>query len=199
MQAANHEEDIGIIRTGMRRINSGGMVIGEKENLVGGLSTTDFFIGWFMGKTPMHLCCTLFNTKRLKEEGGFNSRHNLFQDVIAEVVLAAKFGRVDVRDIKASFRNHPSQRTDAAKIMAWCEDSLILLETICELAPEDKKILRSIGLSFFANHNYLLAEKIESPFKRFYAHLKIFKMFGYQIVYLRKCFRGQLNRIRETS
>jgi glycosyltransferase involved in cell wall biosynthesis len=199
MRAANYKEDAGIIRTGMRRIDSDGMVIGEKENLVGGLSTTDFFIGWFKGKTPMHLCSTLFNTQRLKEIGGFNSKHNLFQDVIAEVILAAKFGQVDVRDIKASFRNHPSQRTDAAEIKAWCEDSLILLDTICRLAAEDKKMLRSKGLRFFSNHNYLLADKIESPIKRFYAHLKIFRLFGYQMAYLRKCLRGQINRIRETS
>ena len=150
MRAANYKEDVGIIRTGMRRIDSNGTVIGENENLAGGLSTTDFFIGWLYGKTPMHLCSTLFNTKKLKEIGGFNSKHNLFQDVIAEVILAAKFGRVDVREIKASFRKHPSQRTHAVEIKAWCEDSLILLDTICKLAPEDKKMLSGIGLSFFS-------------------------------------------------
>lgn len=199
LQAVNCKGDTGIIRTGMRIINSDGVVIGENENLVGGLSTSDFFIGWFTRKTTMHLCSTLFNTKKLKQIGGFHSKHNLFQDVIAEVILAAKFGRADVREIKASFRRHPSQRTHAVQINSWCEDSLILLDTICNLVPEDKIILRNKGLQSLSFHNYKLAENIESPFKRLFTHLKIFKMFGYKRAYLRKYIRGQKKRIRGAS
>jgi glycosyltransferase involved in cell wall biosynthesis len=196
MRAANFREDAGIIRTGMRRIDPDGGVIGETENQVGGFSTTDFFIGWFDGKTPMHLCCTVFNTEKLREIGGFNSKHNVFQDVIAEVILAAKYGRVDIREIKASFRNHPLQRAYAAQINGWCEDSLILLHIICNLAPEDKSILREKGLRFFLSHNHRIAEKIESPFKRFIAHLKILKKFGYPMSYARKYIIGQFYRIK---
>ena len=195
LKAVDFKDDTGIIRTGMRRIDTDGAVIREKENLVNGLPIPDFFVGWFNGKTPMHLCSTLFNTKRLKEIGGFRSKHNLFQDVIAEVSLSAKFGRVDVREVKASFRNHPSQRTSAAQIKAWCEDSLILLDTLCDLAPENKDVVRSKGLVFLANHNYSIAERIEAPFKRFCAHLKIFKTFGYPMSYLRNYVKRQVHRI----
>jgi hypothetical protein len=144
----------------------------------------------------MHLCSTLFNTRRLREIGGFSSKHNLFQDVLSEAVLAARFGRVDVREVKASFRNHPLQNTSAHHIMPWCEDSIQLLDTICNLVPEDRDLLRTRGVNFFENHNYALAEKIESPFKRFLAHLKIFNMFGRRMAYIRKFVRGRIKRIR---
>lgn len=196
LEAVNHRDDVGIIRTGMRRIDADGRVIREKENRVGGLSTTDFFLGWFNGKTPMHLCSTLFNTEKLKAIGGFGSRHNLFQDVLAEVTLAARFGRADVREVKAAFRNHPSQRTSAAQITAWCEDSLELLETICHLETEDKALVQQQGLRFFAFHNFKLAEGIPSPLKRTLAHLKIFNLFGRQTVYLRKLISKRLKSVR---
>lgn len=195
MQAINFKDDVGLIRTGMRRIDSNGAVIGKKENLVGGLSTTDFFIGWFEGKTPMHLCSTIFNTKKLQEIGGYFSKHNLFQDVVPEAILAAKFGRVDVREIKASFRNHPSQKTNAIQIKYWCEDSLYLLDIICDLVGEDRHLLKRKGLRFFSMHNFALAENVESPIQRFLAHLKIYAMFGFQVAYLRTVISAQINRI----
>lgn len=182
MRAADYDTDIGIIRTGMRRIDSHGKVLTESQNLVGGLSTEDFFIGWFAGKTPMHLCSTLFNTKRLKEIGGFKSKYQLFQDVLAEVQLAARFGRVDVENIKASFRQHPSQNTVSAKVSGWCEDSLILLDVMCDLVSEEKKALvRSKGMQFFARHNYKIANKVKSPIERFIAYLIVFKKFDYPL------------------
>lgn len=149
IKAVKSNQEIGIIRTGMRRIDSEGKVIGEKENLVGGLPLDQFLLGWFNGKTPMHLCSTLFNTNKLIEIGGFKSKNNLFQDVFAEVILATKFGRIDIREIKASFRNHPDQNTNSANVKAWCEDSLLLLNTICELTPQNKEILKKTGLIFF--------------------------------------------------
>jgi hypothetical protein len=42
----------------------------------------------------------------LKAIGGFNSRHNLFQDVVPELQMAAGHGRVDLTDAKASFPTH---------------------------------------------------------------------------------------------
>lgn len=179
MKTADHDIDIGIIRTGMRRIDSDGKLLRECPNFAGGLSTEDFFITWFKGKTPMHLCMSLFNTNRLKQIGGFNSKHNLFQDVLAEVILAAKFGRLDIEDIKASYRMHDAQHSCAAKMRAWCEDSLILFDTICDLVTEKKALLKIRGKALFFRHNYELARKIKSPSDRFRSYLIVFKSFGY--------------------
>jgi len=194
MEAANYKTEIGIIRTGMRRIDAYGQVIGENTNLAKGLSTTDFFLAWFSGTTPMHLCCNLFNKKRLSEIGGFRSEHELFQDVIAEVKLAAIFGRVDVKDIKASFRMHPSQNTSAVKIKGWCKDSLELLDIMCELVQEKKLLVKNQGIRFFINHNYNIASSIKSPLNRLIAFFTIYKMFDYQYFPIRRLLRRNVQR-----
>lgn len=186
MRAVNYEKNVGLIRTGTRKIDAEGKVILERKNLAAGLSIADFFLSWFLDKTPMYLCSTLFNTEKLKFVDGFKSKNNLFQDVLAEVVLAAKFGRIDIQDIKASFRNHPSQNTHAAQINAWCEDSLLLLNKICLLAPEKKEIIKDAGLKFFAKRNYRLAKNIESPYQRYLAYLTIFRQFDFQFDFFKK-------------
>jgi glycosyltransferase involved in cell wall biosynthesis len=199
LKAANYREDVGLIRTGMRRIDSNGKTIRENENLVNCLSTDAFFLGWFTGKTPMHLCNTIFNTRRLKEIGGFQSKHNVFQDVFAEVILAAKFGRVDIRAIKASFRSHPSQITNAVHIKSWCEDSLILLDTICKLATENSTLLREVGLRFFSNHNYKIASTIKSPLQRFFAYVFVFRSFNCQTHYFVNRAKRKIRKIIPTT
>lgn len=179
MRAAQYNTATGIIRTGTRIIDSDGKVLCELPNMVGGLSTENFFKGWFAEKTVLYLCSTLFNTKRLKEIGGFKSKKNLFQDVIAEVQLAAKFGRVDVQDVKASFRKHASEMTFASKVGDWCEDSFMLLDLMCELSPEDREAIKNEGMRFFSKLNYNRAKAVKSPFKRFVAYFIVFKKFNY--------------------
>jgi glycosyltransferase involved in cell wall biosynthesis len=179
MRAAEYETGIGIIRTGTRLIDSQGKVLSERPNMVGRLSTENFFRGWFSGKTALYLCSTLFNTERLRDIAGFRSKHNLFQDVIAEVQLAARFGRVDVQDVKASFRKHSMEMTFAAKVNDWCEDSLMLLDLMCELSSENKEIIKNEGMRFFSRVNYGRAKAVKSPFRRFSAYLNVFKKFNY--------------------
>jgi hypothetical protein len=82
---------------------------------------------------------------------------NLFQDVLAEVRLAARFSRVDVEEAKASFRVHEQEMTSSAKISAWCEDSLELLDTMCALVPTDGVEIRREGRAFLAGINYSFA------------------------------------------
>lgn len=180
MKSANYATDIGLIRTGTRIIDSHRAVLREWPNMVGGLSTEDFFMGWFTGKTTLFLCSTLFNIKRLREIGGFKSKHNLFQDVIAEVQLAARFGRVDVQDVKASFRHHTLQNTVAAKVNEWCEDSLMLLDVMCDLVSENKALMRSQGMRFLCKRNYSRVRAIKSPTERFITYLSVFKKFDYR-------------------
>lgn len=180
VKSVNYEIDKGIIRTGTRVIDSHGNVLNEVPNQVGGLSTEDFFRGWFAGETTLYLCSTLFNRRRLIEIGGFKSRHNLFQDVIAEVRLAARFGRADVRDVKASFRRHHGEMTFAAKVSDWCEDSLMLLDLMCELASEHGEQIKREGMRFFSNLNYNRVRAVKSPAGRFIAYITVFKKFNYR-------------------
>ena len=122
MRAINYNTDVGVIRTGARIINSRASVISEGENLAGRLSTTDFFLAWFDGRIGFYLCSTLFNTKRLREIGGFASRHNLFQDDVAGVKLGTMFGRADVRDVAVAHTRSLNVRASnvAASIKSAC-------------------------------------------------------------------------------
>ncbi|HED05945.1 MAG TPA: glycosyltransferase [Ignavibacteria bacterium] len=181
IKAASNATDIGIIRTGTRVIDDQGKVSSDSQNRVAGLSTEDFFSGWFAFKTSFYLPSTLFNTKKLKKIGGFQSKYNLFQDVAAEVQLAAKFGRVDIKDIKASFRKHSGELTFAAKVKDWCEDSLCLLDLMCSLVQDkDKKMVRNEGMKFFSTLNYNRTRAIKSKLKRFFTYILVFNMFEYK-------------------
>ena len=181
MKGVNYDINIGIIRTGTRIIDSQGTIIHEYPNMVGGLSLDEFFRGWLADKTTLYVCSTLFNTTRLKEVGGLQSKKNLFQDVFAEAKLVARYGRLDIQDIKASAREHASKNTFASIVSDWCEDSLDLLDLMCELIPkESKTLIRNEGMHFFSKINYSRARAVKSPMRRFIAYLTVFKKFNYR-------------------
>lgn len=176
---ANHKVNVGLLRTGTRIIDAGGAVLRKRPNHAAGLSLADFLLGWFGDRTALFLCSTLFNTKALKEIGGFRSRHNLYQDVMAEVQLAARKGRVDVQAIKASYRRHPDTRTFASNVAAWCEDSLQLLEVMAREVPDKREQVEYEGSRFLAKMNYGLAAKIKSPLERWRTYGMIYKKFNH--------------------
>ena len=180
MTAAKFATDIGIIRTGARVIDAEGRVTAEYPNRVGGLSTLEFFLGWFGGKTAPYCCSTLLNTGRFKEVGGFRSRHSLWMDTAALFKLAAPFGRVDIQDIKASFRKHGDEATFAVKVGAWCEDSLELLDLMGDMLPEHRQLLRTKGLPFLAYLCYNKAKAVQAPVGRLAAFFTVFRKFGFR-------------------
>ena len=179
VQAAMGSTEVGIIRTGTRLIDADGKVIREIPNIAAGLPTDAFFRAWLSAKTALYLCSTLFNTKRLREIGGFRSKHNCYEDGMAEFRLAAKYGRVDVPEVKASFRYHEGQQAFGRSIDEWCQDSVALLDLMCELVPDSKAQVRHEGLRFFSRANYRRASAMNSPFKRTVAYAKVFSYFGY--------------------
>ncbi|RPI48790.1 MAG: glycosyltransferase family 2 protein [Betaproteobacteria bacterium] len=178
MRAANYDTQVGIIRSGTRIINSAGTVIGEGRNHTAGMSTADFILGWFTGKTPLYVCSTLYNTEGLRSIGGLRSRHNLFQDVAATARLAAAMGRVDIERPMASSRQHGGKWTHVARVREWCEDSFELLDLLCELAPEKQSEIRHQGMQFFANVNYSRASDVRAPGERLKAYLIVYRHFG---------------------
>jgi len=181
MRFADNRTDYGIIRTGSRIIDDNGNTVSELENLTSDLSLDDFFIAWLDSKTWLFLCSTLFNRTGLLEIGGFSSRNNLFNDVLVEIKLAAKYGRLDIPDIKAGMRKHGSQRTYGARIMEWCEDSEQLLALICSLASDKKDIIKKKGQVHFSKHNYDLAMSVNSPFEKIRFLNNIYKRFDNSI------------------
>ena len=178
LRAAGYDEHIGVIRTGTRIINAAGTVIEEGRNRVDGLSMADFILGWFAGQTPLYVCSTLYNVEGLRSIGGFHSRHNLFQDVAATTKVAAALGRIDIEKPMASARQHGGKWTHVARVREWCEDSLELLEILCELAPDKREEVHERGLQFFANVNFNRASDVRSVGKRVKAYLIVYRLFG---------------------
>ncbi|GJQ57457.1 MAG: glycosyltransferase [Candidatus Scalindua sp. AMX11] len=180
MKAGDYSTEIGLIRTGVRRIDSLGKIVGGRLNIAGGLSTEDFFIAFLSRKVSMLLCNMVFNTKRLKEIGGFNTIYLRWDDVHAGMQLAARFGRRDVKEIKASFRRHALQSTFNVNIREWAVDAIFLLNSMCDLVPQKKAMVRDLGMRYFARHSYEIASDIRSPLNRFIAYLTVFRIFKYR-------------------
>ena len=155
MERAQYREDVGIIVSGMRAIDGDGNTRWEKVSDVEGAEFVDLIDAWFTNKTTMFCCNTLINTEVLREVGGFGSKHQLFQDVLAHVQVAARLGFVDEPTIRASFRDHDQSRGSVARISAWCEDSQDLLETIRSLVPaQHAEDIYARGQRFFCRMNY---------------------------------------------
>ena len=182
MKAANYSTNVGIIRTGTRDIDANGRVLREVENIAGGLSVDKFIFAFLSCKLNMYLCGSLLNTGHLKTISGSacqwtGTKYRHWEDVYVEIQLAVKFGRVDVRDIKASYRKHPSQLTFAVSIREWLTDSSLFLDSICDLVPNNRTLVRNTGIEFFAKHNYYIASEVRSPAKRLLANLLVFRSF----------------------
>ena len=180
MHASGGTAEVGIVRTGMRTINADGDIIAQVANDVVGLPLGAFFRCWLAGKTPIYCCNTLFNNRRLREVGGFASRHFCYPDTTAIFRLAAQFGRIDVPEVKASFRFHGDQAGFSRRISEWCEDSLDLLHLMCDLAPQNREQILKEGMRCFARRNYDRASCARSPWDRALAAMKVMRYFRYR-------------------
>lgn len=178
VEAAGGRTGIGLVRTGLRTIDANGTVIAESPNDAAGLALGDFFLAWFAGRTALYLCNTLFNTGALRAAGGLHSRHCLFQDVMAQVRVAASGRRVDLAQVLASTRSHPGQHTYSAQVTAWAEDALEVLDAMCEVAPDQRQAIREEGARFFAHVSYSRASAVRPPMERLRAYLAVYRMFG---------------------
>ena len=83
LRAAQYSTDFGFIRTGARIIGNDGELLKNEPNSVHNNTPDAMFSAWLDGKTSFYLCSTLFNTKELKQVGGFKSNKNLFEDGFA--------------------------------------------------------------------------------------------------------------------
>lgn len=197
MDAIKDNLNISVIFTGNRVIDENAKILWETPNKGGGLSTADFILSWFSHNISLYVCSTLFNTKRLQELGGFRSKWNLYQDAVASLTLAGQYGRVDVFDVKASFRLHSSNMGgELTKIKKWCEDCLYLLDILCNLAGDNKQQIREKGILFFARQNYRMVSKIESPIERFKVYRMINETFDHRFTPFQYIYYRDINPLK---
>lgn len=180
MEAAANAPDAAVIRTGTRLIDFEGRVIREIPNAAAGLSTDAFFRAWFAGRTAVYVCSTVFHAQKLKEIGGFRSKYYCYQDTMAIFRLAARYGRIDLADVKASFRIHRGEMGFGRRIDDWCGDSLALLDLLCELAPDNREEVAREGRRFFFRANYHRAMSLDSPLRRLASLMRVLRYFGYR-------------------
>jgi glycosyltransferase involved in cell wall biosynthesis len=182
VRALDGNLNVGVVRTGIRIIDGEGRVISESENSAGGLSFEGFLRAWFTGKTAHYIPNTLFNTEGLQRLGGFHSKRYLFQDGVALVRLASELGRVDVREIKASFRRHgENYGAHPSRARAWAEDCLYLRDLVMDLVGDtDRQGVFQDATRFFCRKAYRQASAVPSFVDRSRMYGQIYAMFGYR-------------------
>ena len=182
MDAAGHQVHGGIIRSGVRIIDAHGATVRECANDAVAASLARFYLAWFAGRTCWYLANTLFNTRQLQEQGGFQSRHHLAEDGFA-IARLARFHRIDIAAVKASFRVHRGEKTLAAPSDAalWGREYLELLDCMCALVdPQDVASVRRQGRRFFARLAYNRAALLASPSARARAAYEVLRLFEYR-------------------
>jgi len=172
-------QTVGVILTGVRTIDENNNILGESKNNLAGLSPVDFILGWFNDDVALYLCNTLYNTDELKNAGGFNSKKNLFLDLVATFMLISKYGRLDIPEVKASFRRHSSNRGSTIPIRDWVEESLYLLEVMCELLPDDCRLLTEKGRLYFCKKMYWYNSRKPGLIQRLIDYMRIYKSFNH--------------------
>ena len=180
LKQSNYQTAYGFIRTGVRMIDKSGSVIKEYENHVTKNTPEALYKAWLNGKTPFYLCSTLFNTIALKNIGGFHSKNNLFEDGIAIIKISKKWPLLNIAEIKASFRQHPEQRTHAAGVTKWCEDFKEAIELICNIVDTDKALLYRQGMEKFSKVGLNFARNLNHPVKKAIAVFNLNKIFPYK-------------------
>ena len=193
-------ETVGAIISGVRIIDEHGNVTEAHRNLATAQSPADFILGWFKNTTALYLCNTLYNTARLREAGGFHSKKNLYDDLVPTFKLIAKYGRVDVGDVKAGFRRHSGNRGSTIPIQDWVEDSLYLLDVICRLLPDKSHILREAGKRYFCKKMYNYISNGTAASQSLTDYFKIYRSFDYCYSPLRFFYGNKLgHRIGKTK
>ena len=167
----------GLIRTGTKVVDSDGHTLHAIDNHMQVEQKVDFIDCWFNRKSAMYLCSTLFNTKALREAGGFSSPKNLLQDAFAEVKIAARYDVANIVEPLASFRVHAGELTHSARVIDWCEDSRALIKLICELFPEHRTRLLAEGNVFFSRLNYRRVDAIPWSIEKFKTYAAVARYF----------------------
>jgi hypothetical protein len=180
MEAADYKSGTGLILTGSRVIDNDSNVLTTKENQADGMSTEDLILFWYRKKIHMFFCCSLFGTEALRQAGGYQEKYDKYHDVAAEFICSSSHGRIDIREAKASFREHPGSVTTASSLNSWCESSLALLELSMQLAPSKKKQLKKFGTRTSAERIYRYASESEAFTERLKGYWTVFKIFNYR-------------------
>jgi glycosyltransferase involved in cell wall biosynthesis len=189
------EKDVGVVQTGARTIDSQGNIKKERINPHSYSSAFEYFQSIMHGKGITYFCNSLYNTKYLKEMGGFRSRTFSYEDVATNIRMVHRHNRVTIEEVKASYRLHNSKLGSASGIKSWCDDSLFLIDLMSDLIPEHRDYFQREGREGFSKRNYHRARRIVKPLFRPYAYYIVYNKFGYSYSPFRFVFRKYINKL----
>jgi glycosyltransferase involved in cell wall biosynthesis len=186
LAAVEPGKQYGFIRTGVRSIDVEGNILRERPNIILGPTREDFYMSWFTSQTGLYLCNTLYHTDRLRQVGGFYSRHHLMEDNCALVKLLENWDQANVIKSKASYRYTYNQRTYQVPVVEWCEDFQDLLSMIQhQCSPTRRAEISQFGRRFFGKLCVRRANAISSRWKQIIARLTIARFFGLRTLSMR--------------
>lgn len=208
MAAASGVSDYGVIRTGTRLVDGDGILIRDIPNQAAGHDYNAFFRDWMKGRFTSYVCSTLYNTQMLRDIGGFQSHHGLYQDLMALARLIARGGHCNVLESKASFRRHDENYGNAEGLRAWCEDGVQLAEVIAAEAPVGGEALYHECMKYLCRTVYGYADRfLPSRRERLKAYRMIDAKFDHvypvsRYVYetsIRARYRSTRNSVRDAA
>lgn len=171
--------EVGLARTGARKIDEAGRIKAVRKNPHAHSTLFEYLTSVLCGEAVTYFCNTLYRTRALREIGGFQSRRFVYQDVIATIKLACQYGRVDIEAPKASYRVHSAKLGKAADIARWCDDSLQLLDVMCQGMPEKTAFFRGEGRRMLCRINYHRVVHLSGVWARLHAYLILIRKFRY--------------------
>lgn len=169
----------GLGRTGVRKIDGSGRILAERMNPHGQSTLFGYLEAILRGEAVTYFCNSLYSTAALREVGGFTSGGFAYQDVIATIKVACRYGRADVSEAKASYRVHDSKLGSATNIIKWCDDSLEIIEVMVQEMPKMADYFRRTGRWRLGRRNFDRAAKIRSWHKRLDAYWLVYRKFGF--------------------
>lgn len=197
--ALGGRSDMGLVRTGSRVIGTDGQVLGSNRTNTQGKDAAEVVLSWFRRQTPLYLASTLYNTRHLREAGGFASPHGLYQDVKATFIVMARHGHVDVDEVLASFRQHDDNRGTTAGALRWAEDAAHLLEVVVEEFPERAEEMRAVGGVYLCRQSYRYVAAIPDAGERWRAYRQVERMFDGSVSPLSYEITRRWRRTRNTA
>jgi glycosyltransferase involved in cell wall biosynthesis len=175
---ARGDREAGVILGAAQVIDAAGRVTSTTPPPPRDLDAADLMLAWFGRSMSFYFCSTIFHAERLRELGGFRSPHGLFQDVVAIAQLAARHGYVSVPGVAGSFRRHADNRGGGSEALHWAEDSLHLLDTICEELPERAAELRAVGAPYLTQKCYRYVESVTPTRLRWRLYGEVHRLLG---------------------
>jgi glycosyltransferase involved in cell wall biosynthesis len=136
MRAAAYRADVGLVRTGTRVLRESTGVAAEHRNETVGLDLRGYVQAWLDGRVQFYPCSVLLNTNVLRRTGSFGTHPGVACDVAAQLVVAAERGRVDVADVKATYRRHGGEISETTKLAEWCDSHLYVSRLIGRYASD---------------------------------------------------------------